>query len=50
MDLGVYGLNAIFEGVGYIRPTNVKAFGRLSKPNEADMCVSAILGILLFQN
>lgn len=40
---GVYALNSIFEGVDYLKPTNVKAFGRLSMPGESETSVTAIL-------
>lgn len=42
-DIGVYALNAIFEGVNYTKPKSVKAFGRLHAENEADVTVSATM-------
>ncbi len=43
VSTGVYALNSIFEGVGYQKPSNIKAFGRLSMPGESETSVTAIL-------
>ena len=42
LDIGVYAINCILEGVNYVKPTNVKAFGRSTLPGEAETSVSAI--------
>lgn len=38
---GVYALNSILTGVNYTKPKNMKGFGNLYAPDEADITVSA---------